>query len=148
MGSLLEHPRWGLNATQPCCFFCSQPLPIFAFLGGYITEPTPAQMTLDYAPCPGCERQQQGGIVLIECGTEPGYPAQPKVAGLECPYPTGRWMLLPAEHDKLRQVFSESAVEYLQRERRAYVAEPRFEQIMELCGGTRNREKAADPARV
>lgn len=148
MGQMLEHPKYGLNETQPVCFFCLKPRPYYAFLGGFISQEAPPRMNLDYDSCPNCAPSHEGYVLLIECSGTPTFDAQPKIDGLDEPFPTGRYLKMINKRETLCSTFAVEAVDFLLKEGRAYLGQAAFARVLDIYHVPGSGEKTADPVGV
>lgn len=102
-------PKYGLNLTVPCCFWCQQPknapIPM-----GHIKTPddedqkAPPTVILDYEPCPACEAKMRTGIALLGCVNEPPEDGRPELFEKSKAWPTGRYIVLT--EDDTRQILT------------------------------------------
>lgn len=122
MGQLLAHPEHGLNACQPICFYCDQPLKKFAFMGGFV----PAQVTpafyLGYEPCPACREKHKNDVMLVEVSDQKHSINQVAVkVGEVAGYPTGRYLILVHDEVRLRRLFDRATAANLYRTQFAFI---------------------------
>jgi len=90
MGSIPLHPKFGLNPTITCCFFCGKEKNEIALLGAKYRGEAPRHMVIDRQPCDWCRENMRKGIVFIEAtGTSEG----------DC-RPTGAYAVLTEEATK------------------------------------------------
>lgn len=102
-------PKYGLNLTVPCCFWCQQPknapIPI-----GRIKTPddddqkAPPTVILDYEPCPACEAKMRTGIALLGCVDKPPKDGRPELFEGSKAWPTGRYIVLT--EDDIKQILT------------------------------------------
>ena len=75
------HPKYGLNLTQPICFYCGQSKDQLECLGASCEGKAPKYMTYDIYPCKDCEIKQRDHAVTLEFDEDDDGNMRP----------TGRW---------------------------------------------------------
>lgn len=129
--SITLHPKYGVNATVPQCFWCGQDKNEVALLGAGYKGEAPRTMVIDYDPCAACEDRWAQGVVVIEATHEPNGQGQQPAVGSIYPTPTGRYFVVTEEAvDKLFQ--PDKVREKVRRHRKAWLEPEAFNKLCEL----------------
>ena len=72
--SLRLHPKYGVNATIPTCFWCGKDKNELVMLGAAYKGQAPMHMLLDQEPCDMCKANMTQGITFAEALEKRGKP--------------------------------------------------------------------------
>lgn len=103
MSGVKISPKYGVNPTIPCCFFCGKPKNEIALLGkiggrGEDLE-APKNVVLDYEPCDECKENMSKGVALIvvsDVQPEDNRPPMTAQGGKKV-YPLGGMLVIKSE---------------------------------------------------
>ena len=113
--SIRLHPKYGLNPTVACCYFCGEEKNELALLGAAYKGEAPKSMIIDREPCEKCRNYMKQGIILMGVrGSEESR--------------TGTFVVIKPE--AVERIFIGSALTDILRRRAAFVEEEILQDIM------------------
>jgi hypothetical protein len=121
MSSIRLHPKHGVNATVPICFWCGESKNEIALLGAAYEGEAPMHMVVNLDPCDACAAKMATGITLMEADGDERHPE-----------PTGRWLVLKEE--ALERAFTGDTPEALRKSRKAFLDPQAFAAILRSEG--------------
>lgn len=127
--SIKLSPKYGVNPTIPCCFFCGKEKNEIALMGhiGHKSEDieAPHNIILDYEPCDECKSGMAQGVTLIGYTNTENQKGQPPIMKLQSGenfYPTGSWCVMKDE--AISRIFPEEIANSAIENRKLLVEQP------------------------